>query len=93
MNIDEYKEKLAVIDKEHEARQFELAKEYALSNNSISAGDVITDHIGSIKVSSIALYMSHRSRPMCSYYGVQTTKKGKEYKSGAKRKVYQSNLV
>jgi len=60
-------------------------------NNSVKIGDIITDHIGSIKVEKIFLYRSELE-PSFIYSGKRYTKFNKPFKSGEKTRIYQINL-
>jgi hypothetical protein len=50
MTKEEYKSKKDKINKEHNEKLLFLAKQYAFINNPYKVGDIITDHIGSIKI-------------------------------------------
>jgi len=94
MNREEYSIKRNILKTEYDKKVRELNKEYALSNNKISIGDIITDHIGSIKVEAICITTPFgRDNPCCLYSGTEYTKSGKPFKNGSKRKVYQFNLI
>lgn len=53
MNFSEYKEKSEEIISTFNKKQAALNKEFALSNNTQKVGDLITDHIGTIKIEQI----------------------------------------
>ena len=93
MKIEEYHEKKKEIENRAQKEIKRLVCEYALSedNNSIQVGDMVTDHIGTIKVTSIKVYLDF-NRPSCIYRGLQYTKQGKPFKSGEERDVYQFNI-
>ena len=91
MDIEEYKNKLAVIEHDYNKRKGALDRDYAFSNSSVIAGDIVTDHIGSILVESVK-YTAGGS-PACVYFGIELTKKMLPKKSGVKRKVWQGNLL
>ena len=90
MNIDEYKEALRMIENDAKRKKSILSKEYAISNNTISIGDIIEDHIGRIKVGEIGVYYS--DPPQCCYEGVVLREDGHANKKNITRKVYQSNI-
>lgn len=90
-DLKQYEEALNKIDKTAAAKKKHLAKEYALSHNPIKKGDIITDHIGSIRVDKLVEIL-YFTPPSCIYDGVQVTKTGKPYKSGKRRSVCQENL-
>lgn len=91
MDLNEYKEKLEAIRKEADAKSFALAKEYALSHNTVKTGDIVKDHIGNVLVESIKIHLS--SPPSCVYFGPTLTVKLAPTKNGKKREAYQMNLV
>lgn len=95
MTQEEYKSKLNEINKDYELKLKSLDKDYALSNNPHKIGDIVTDHIGSIKIEQIKIgSLSFSSTlPCCVYYGIELNKKGEPNKRGKKRTVYQSNLL
>ena len=91
MKFDEYKKKENAILIEAHKKKRALQRKYALSNNTFKIGDIVTDHIGSVRVEKILFY--YDQVPSCVYVGIQITKKGKPVKSGEKRNAYQINLV
>ena len=94
MNKTEYLAKKLKLKAEAEEKQHQLAKEYVLSNTTIRVGDFVADHIGTIKVEKITIgYGFSRDNPKAIYYGLQYTKSGKPFKSGAKRSVWAGNVV
>ena len=90
MDLTQYKDEIDKIKKEAEIKKFAISKKYALSNNPIKIGDKVTDHIGTIKVEGIGVFME--PVPSCIYRGVCYTKAGKPVKSNEKRNVYQDNI-
>lgn len=73
-------------------RKKELAKQYAIANNKVEIGEIISDHIGSILVDKI-LFSETKPYPSCVYLGVVLNKNGTKSKRGERRNVYQSNLI
>jgi hypothetical protein len=93
MTKEEYDKKLESIAKRYNTEINQLKKEYALTNNTVKLGDVITDHMGSIKVDNISITMTFSNKyPICLYSGIEILKSGKPSKRGSIRNVYQSNL-
>lgn len=93
MTLEEYKQQLADLEEKYREDKHKLAIEYAKSNNPAKAGDVVTDHIGSIVVEEIHYYSS-LGTPTCRYYGTILTKKGEPIKlRNNKRWSYQCNLI
>jgi hypothetical protein len=93
MTQEEYKSKLNDINKDYELKLKSLDKDYAFSNNPFKIGDIVTDHIGSIKIEEIKAYLSRFPYPCCVYFGIEYTKKGKPNKRGNRRSIYQSNIL
>lgn len=94
MNRSEYLLQRSVLRKEAEEKQYQLAKEFVLSNTNVKKGDFVVDHLGTIKVERITVaYGFSKDYPEASYYGVQYTKSGKPFKSGVKRSVWGGNVV
>lgn len=91
MTIEEYRQKRKELRERHWREEKELAKEYALANNPYSIGDLVTDHIGSIKIEKIQI-SEDISGPCCVYYGLELKKDGTPTKRGEKRHVYQTNI-
>lgn len=65
---------------------------YAFSNSDIEVGDIVTDHIGSIKVNTIEVTIGFGRVPYCVYRGECYTKKSKRFKNGEIRVVHQTNI-
>jgi hypothetical protein len=94
MDIEEYENKKSVIEHDYNRRLKALAMDYAFSNSSVIAGDIVTDHIGSVLVDHVKFSMSSLSgEPTCVYYGVELTKKMQPKKAGKVRGVLQGNLL
>ena len=92
MDKKEYVQKLADMAEKYKQDVWFLKKEYAISNSPVSNGDIITDHIGSIKVDVIQVGQDFYGVPECIYSGTCHTKAGKPFKTRERREVYQSNL-
>jgi hypothetical protein len=92
MDIEEYKKIIAEIDNKARQDKFAVAREYALANNTVKVGDVISDHKSTILVDNIIITASVSSKPMCVYDGIKLKKDGTPVKSGERDTVYQSNL-
>jgi hypothetical protein len=94
MNKSEYDIKRRQLTEDFEAAKNALAKEFALSNNTVKAGDIVTDHIGSIRVEKIKWTKGYGSDyPGCVYFGTELKKDLTPTKKGEKRDVYQYNLI
>lgn len=95
MKFEDYLEKQKNLLKKYREEVKELAREYASAHNSIQKGDIITDHIGSIRVENISVEYSALDIayvPKCIYEGLEVKKDGTPFKKGTKRTVWQSNL-
>jgi len=79
---EEYTEKLTGLHEKHRQENLKLDRDYALANNTVQVGDIITDHIGSIRVEQIkfTVGLSFRDFPCCVYFGIVLTKSGKPNK-------------
>ena len=96
MDKKEFERKLQDIAHDYTVKKNALCREFALSHNTVNPGDIITDHIGSIRVANIRFYISPSSSssglPMCVYRGPMYTKAKKPFRSGKNRDVYQENV-
>ena len=92
MDKQEYIEKLKAIDGDAKKAKAALAKEFAMSNNTVKLGDIISDHANTIVVDHIGLGYSFDGTPQCVYRGVALTKKLVPKKNGSSEKIWQSNL-
>ncbi len=94
MTFDEYKDKVKQLESDFEALKTEAMKEFVRANNPYKKGDIITDHIGTIKVESMRFsWGGLGSTPCAIYYGVELKKNGEPKKNGNKRSMYQSNVL
>ena len=94
MNKQEYDAKIKAINEYANKQKVVAAKKYALTNNDISIGEFVCDHIGLILVDKISVGRGYGAEyPECVYYGVEYTKKRQPRKDGARRGAYQSNLI
>jgi hypothetical protein len=90
MTIDQYKEKVRELVIEFKNNKKQLAKEFALANNPYKVGDIFTDHIGSVKVEKISVYLS-LDIPSCVYEGLVVKSDGTPAKKLGKRSAFQVN--
>lgn len=91
MEFEELKAKLEWIEERANERKKDAIREYCLVNNSVKIGDIVTDHIGSVKVEKILVEYS-LTRPQCIYVGSELKKDLTPRKGGSKRNVYAQNL-
>lgn len=93
MELQEYNAKLDLLKNEFEQAKINLAIDFIKSNNPYNVGDVITDHVGTIKINYIKYSMGSFGSPPCAvYYGIELNKDGSQNKRGNTRCIYQSNL-
>lgn len=72
----------------------ELKEKYALANNNVKIGDIISDGTISIKVEKIQVVQSSfgNEYPECRYSGKKVKKDGSFFKDGSNDSIYQSNM-
>lgn len=93
MNREEFEARRKLIKKQCNEDIKKLANEYAIEHNPVNIGDIVTDHMGSIKVERIGVYLTRiYAHPSCFYIGTCCTKAGYYLKSGGMRRVNQNNL-
>lgn len=93
MTKEEYYSKLDSLKKEMKHKEQLIVTEYALSNNPVNIGDIVTDHRCTIKVEKFIPFRSCGDLPICLYKGRRFTKKGVPTKREEIETVYQSNLM
>lgn len=86
MDKKEYEDRLSALKVEFSAKQKELAKEFALSNNPVKIGDIITDHYKTIRVERFSWGFGFK-QPCVYYSGTRLTKKGEPAKREAEDNV------
>jgi hypothetical protein len=91
MTKEEYDELKRSMRARHEKEEFELAKQFALSNNKHEVGDVIEDHIGLGEIIKIQLD-AYSKPPACVYLCKELTRKKEYKKNQSQRRIWQSNL-
>lgn len=95
MEYTDFKIKLQAIKDEAKKKEQDLYVEYALSNNNFKVGDIVTDHIGSIKIEKIKVHVNGfigNYKPECKYIGIELKKDLTPTKIKKERVVYQSNV-
>ena len=92
MNMIEYRQKCDEIRIRARTDTTNLMRRYAEDHSLVKLGDIVTDHIGSIRVDGWSLYRDELC-PSLVYSGMRYTKTGKPFKSREKTEVYQINLV
>ena len=86
-----YETSLKQLEKDFNAAKWNLAIEYADSNSIASKGDLVTDHIGTVKVEVVKVSVMG-SLPACIYQGHCYTAKGEPFKKKKIRNVWQGNV-
>ncbi len=90
----EYEEKKKELLERHKKEVDSLFRECALANNPYKKGDIITDHVESISIEKISIYIgSYTEMPSCVYYGPLVKKDGTPFKNGKKAQIFQSNII
>lgn len=92
MTKQDLKEALATTYYQYELNKKNLYKKYALANNPYKTGDIITDHIGSVKIETIGVYVTN-GEAECTYSGIQLNKDGNPAKQQKHTQIYQSNII
>lgn len=84
MNKEEYMKSKAALEEEFCNSKKELDKDFALSNNPVKIGDIITDHYKTIRVEKFIIGYSYSSNLPCMFYrGTRLNKKGEPAKREA----------
>lgn len=91
MDLQTYSDEIDKINQETADKIRLLKRKYALDNNPIRIGDLITDVFSTIKVEKIFVYL--RDPPCCVYRGPQLNKNKTVKKNGKTADIYQTNLV
>jgi len=94
MEKETYLKRKSDLEGAYKRKVLQLSKDYAASNNPYKAGDIVTDHIGPIKIESMGYaWDSLKGMPTCTYIGLELKKDGTPKKRGIIRKAYQINLL
>jgi len=88
---EEYQEQLQKIKEDNERRIQAYQKQVAFDNNQYEIGDIVKDHIGSLKIQKIQAYLSY-DMPQCVYTGIELKANGEPMKKQSNRQVYSSNI-
>lgn len=92
MTVEEYKKQIAAEIERHDSIMASIESKYALENNPVKIGDIVTDHFHTIKVEKISVYKYGYNLPECVYSGTQYTAKGEPCKRQRDIPVYQRNI-
>lgn len=93
MTKEEYLEKKKLLRMEFNQKVRNLAIEYVKSNNPYNLGDVITDHIGSIRMEKIQTAYDYTGFPDAVYTGLVLKKDLTPTKRMEKRQVWGGNII
>ena len=97
MTKEDYVNELKKLRTQYDEQVKLLGMKYASENNTNRIGDVVTDHIGSIRIESIGYCdlgaNGYNRFPSVIYNGVQLKKDGSPKARGNKRTVFQINLI
>ena len=93
-NLENYKVKVAEIEAEATKKKRSLAIEFANANNPYKKGDIVTDHIGSLRIEKMTWTFGFNNNilPYCHYYGIELKKDGTPMKKQSARAVSQTNI-
>lgn len=94
MNKEEFKKQKQILMDIWDKGFRELKEKYALANNNVKIGDIISDGTISIKVEKIQVVQSSFSNeyPECRYSGKKVKKDGSFFKNYSSDSIYQSNV-
>jgi hypothetical protein len=94
MKIEELKSKIAKLESKMVEDKNKLLRNFIDVNNPYKIGDIITDHIGSIKFDELRYsWGGFSSKPTAVYHGLEIRKDGVPKKNGNRRGVYGSNIL
>lgn len=95
MTVQEYKDGLKSLQKKYEMDKFALAKIFVRANNPYNVGDIVRDHIGSIKIEAIGFFGHDNANnlPCAVFTGTELTKDLKPARRQTGRFVYQLNVI
>lgn len=93
MTKEEYKEAQKKIELEAYKKQRDIDFKYAMSINTYSKGDKVTDKVGTILIDKIVVGLPLDGMPCCVYYGIELNKNGKPRKNRREREVYGCNVI
>lgn len=91
MDIQTYLGEMEVLKQRHDKEIKKLKREYALTNNPIKIGDIVTDGYSTVKVEKIVVYLNNP--PCCVYRGPELNKNKTVKKNGKITDIYQTNLI
>jgi len=96
MNLENYKEQKRDIERQAEKEKTYLLMKFIDLNNPFTVGDIITDHMGSIRYDKLNYTTSGSERgdiPLPIYIGVELKKDGTPKEIPIVREVYGLNVL
>lgn len=92
MTKQEFDDRLKELRIEFDKKKKALLVDFALSNNTITEGDIVKDHIGIAEVVKVGIYCTYDGRSAMKYNCVELKKDGTPKKKETMRWVYQTNI-
>ena len=95
MNEPEYEKAIELQEEANRKKVSMINRTFAMSNNSVTVGDIVEDRREKLRVVSITFTgpSIYGPLPCCIYHGPRLTKKGEARKDGDRFHVYQVNLI
>lgn len=93
MTLTEYENGIKEIEENAKLKNDILTRDFCFSNNPHKVGDIIKDHVISMRIEKIKFqYGYYGSPPQCVYYGVIINKDGTDRKKNGEGCIAQSNI-
>ena len=93
MTKEEFTLEKIQIDKERDEKYTSLCSKYATIHNPYKVGDIVKDHVGSVKIEKISFTIQYGTNiPYCIYFGLELKKDLTPRKGLSKRSVHQINV-
>jgi hypothetical protein len=93
MTKQQYDEQMEQLKNEFNEKKKNVMRYYVAANNPYKIGDIVTDHIGTIKIEKITVGQAFSKYPCAVYFGIELKKNLEPKKSGNKRSVWQTNII
>ena len=93
MNKEEYLQELKELENEFEQKKTKLIVNCGLSQRKFNNGDIIRNHVYTIIVDMVKVYIDSERYPMPVYHGVSLTKSLVSKKNGERGAVYGNDGV
>lgn len=92
MKKEEFDNRLKELNLEFDKKKKALFVQFALSNNTITVGDIVKDHTGCAEVIKLSVHCDPNSYSFMKYNCIELTKDYKHKKKEKMRWIYQSNI-